>query len=947
MKYVSYFLPLFIAISLSAYSQKPKLILHNTGVGGILLDVSPNKRFAIVGNGFNWAVLDLRESRFVESFNQPNLEKALFLDTTTFITIRANRETDNYIIVWDLLKIRPNDTLAITDENSEAYHLSRLKYKPTEETYKFNSTDFSIRNATDKLISNLDNTPRAILGQKRDLLMTFENKELIFRDLSKSGSIHGKFSVGGRISIIDAAYLDNDTLKIVTSEKETININIDNYNKVVSQIDDGKLSQIFKAIQSDSEMGSEEKYSDDFRDFLDAEASTGYNYELPVKTLRKYERFRIWSSTTMLGVTTSVYGSVSQNDMIAFHRSKQFQLSISEDTIIISNNKVAGIAEVNKRPNVFYTIPGKSNLSLIDRERNIIFSYNYSEVFISNLATGELLLTLTMTSARNILIQHPSGLFDLDKEDANLYFVQGVDAVEFNQLKERYYEPGLWKKVVTGKELRSVKGLKSIDLPPQIEVSPMDKKGYLPIKLINRGGGIGKVSILINGKEVIEDARDKNVDAKSKEIRLSVYLSSHKNLIKGTENYITVKAWNSDHWVVSRGKVITYNSQESETHKPSVYILSSGVSDYTGAEIDLKYASKDAEDVSKAIQLGAKQLFGVENSYVYTLTTDRPKEFYPTKANILKALEKISSIAHPLDVFVMYVSGHGINYGGQDGDWHYLTQDAYTGNGSAYNDPAIRKQTTISSNELVELFKKVPALKQVLIIDACASGRVVENLMTQKDISSSTLRALDRMRDRTGMHIITGCTADAVSYEASKYGQGVLTYSLLEGIRGAALREDKFIDINRLFQYAHDRVPVLAEGIGGIQTPQVFSPQGAQSFDIGLLTEMEKKDIPIAKIRPVYIRSNFQDENELEDILGLGKIIDESLNEVSARGKDARLIFVDVKEYPDGCKLIGRYQKTDSKILLKLRKKCGEETTNYEIKADNVDRLKEEILKVL
>lgn len=179
-----------------------------------------------------------------------------------------------------------------------------------------------------------------------------------------------------------------------------------------------------------------------------------------------------------------------------------------------------------------------------------------------------------------------------------------------------------------------------------------------------------------------------------------------------------------------------------ENYKPSIHILSCGVSDYTGTEIDLKYAAKDANDVSVALRLGAKKLFGAERSYVYNLTTSQAKEFYPTKTNILKAFEKISTTAHPLDIFVMYVSGHGINYGGQDGDWHYLTQEAYTGSGAAYNDPAIRAQTTISSNELVELFKRVPALKQVLMLDACASGKVVDNLIAQKDIESSTLRAL-------------------------------------------------------------------------------------------------------------------------------------------------------------------------------------------------------------
>jgi WD40 repeat protein len=584
----------------------------------------------------------------------------------------------------------------------------------------------------------------------------------------------------------------------------------------------------------------------------------------------------------------------------------------------------------------------------VDWTRKRIIATNNSLLSLFDIESGRELLSWVVVDKADWVVTHPSGLFDatpgaMDK----LYFVQGMDVIDFNQLKERYYEPGLWKKVMAGEKLRSVAEMKSIALPPDIQVGQVDDKGYLNINLTNRGGGIGEVNLFVNGKEVIKDARDAKVKPDAPNASIKVFVGKHKSIVKGQENLIAVKAWNKDHWVQSRGQVVLYQSKEIENYKPAVHILTCGVSDYTGNEIDLKYAAKDANDVSTALQLGAKKLFGAERSYVYNLTTTQATEFYPTKTNILKAFEKISSTAHPLDIFVMYVSGHGINYGGQDGDWHYLTQEAYTGSGAAYNDPAIRAQTTISSNELVELFKKVPALKQVLMLDACASGKVVDNLIAQKDIESSTLRALDRMRDRTGMHIITGCTADAVSYEASKYGQGVLTYSLLEGIRGAALREDQYVDVNKLFQYAQDRVPQLAEGIGGIQSPQVFSPQGAQSFDIGILGEAEKKGIPIAKIKPVYIRSNFQDENEMEDVLGIGKIVNESLNEVSSKGIESQIIFVDVADYPEGCKLIGRYKRENGEIILKLRRKCGGEDKTFDLKAGSVEGLKIEILKVL
>ena len=45
-----------------------------------------------------------------------------------------------------------------------------------------------------------------------------------------------------------------------------------------------------------------------------------------------------------------------------------------------------------------------------------------------------------------------------------------------------------------------------------------------------------------------------------------------------------------------------------------------------------------------------------------------------------------------------------------------------------------------------------------------------------------------------------GSAADAVSYEASRYGQGLLTYSLLQGMKGAALKEDQYVDVSKLFE---------------------------------------------------------------------------------------------------------------------------------------------------
>lgn len=581
--------------------------------------------------------------------------------------------------------------------------------------------------------------------------------------------------------------------------------------------------------------------------------------------------------------------------------------------------------------------------------RFVVTNDNRTRIKLFDIQPESEVLSWIVVDSADWVVTHRSGLFDASPNAMEqLYFVEGLNIIELSQLKDRYFEPRLWEKIMSGQSVRPVEKISSIDLPPRIVVGEVDDQGYLSINLTNEGGGIGEVNVLINGKEVLTDARPKGANPNAATIACKVYLANHKSLVKGKENIIAVKAWNKSHWVVSRGKLITYTTPGNDQgYQPAIHIITSGVSDYAGTELDLKYAAKDASDVSLALQLGAKNLFGIDKSFVYNLTTDNTPSASPTKANILKAFEQVSRTAHPLDVVVVYLSGHGVNQGGTAGDWYYITQEAASAGTATFSDATTRNTKTLSANELVELFKKIPALKQVLMIDACASGQVVDNLMTKKGAESNTLRALDRMRDRTGLHIITGCTADAVSYEASRYGQGVLTYSILEGMRGAALREEKFIDINRLFQYAHDRVPTLAEGLGGIQTPQVFSPQGSQSFDIGLLTDQQKKQIPIASIRPVYIRSTFMDDNQLEDALRLGRAVDESLQQITWKGTTSNIIFVDVQEYPEGCRLSGKYRKENGIIKLRMRKKCENKDELVDLEGSTVEELRDKIIALL
>ncbi|MFT7622509.1 MAG: hypothetical protein ACI9WU_001682 [Myxococcota bacterium] len=167
-------------------------------------------------------------------------------------------------------------------------------------------------------------------------------------------------------------------------------------------------------------------------------------------------------------------------------------------------------------------------------------------------------------------------------------------------------------------------------------------------------------------------------------------------------------------------------------------------------------------------------------------------------------------------------------------------------------------------------------------------------------------RALQRMKDRGGLHILAGSAANAVSYEASRFGHGVLTYSLLDGMRGAAVSGDDTWDVHRLFEHATRAVPRLARGLGGIQRPVVASPSGGGSFALGLAPPEVRAHIRLNQALPFLERVILVDPR-LRDPLDLVRKVHGRLR-TAADKPDAPFAFVDEPNL-DGYALVGQYQR--------------------------------------
>lgn len=534
------------------------------------------------------------------------------------------------------------------------------------------------------------------------------------------------------------------------------------------------------------------------------------------------------------------------------------------------------------------------------------------------------LATVIAIGEQDWVVATPNGLFDASPGAMkSLHYAYEMELIELDQLKERYYEPGLLEKILGLEkgENRDPSKYSAVKLYPKVSATLSGDE--LSINLVPRNGGMGKLSLFINGKEVEENVNP----SRSKDLQLSLK-NYAKYYLPGQVNQLTLRSFNEEGWLKSQAYNLSYTpnfslsrgsgstgsgNNNAKPSRPHLYALIVGTADYSGTNLDLAYSDKDAAAIHQALQSAGKALFN-QNTDIQLLSTDTEAAGkISSKENIQKALEEFAGKAKANDVLIIYFAGHGVTYGqAEKMQFYYLTKDIGS---EDLSDPEIRHNFAISTAELTSWLTAIPAQKQVMMLDACNSGKVVESLVSQRALNSSQIRALDRMKDRTGMFVISGSAADKVSYEASQYGQGLLTYSLLQGMQMVSANNNEYVDVMQLFQYSRDRVPQLAKGIGGIQTPMLAFPNDGSSFDIGIVNE--SVEIPVARVKPVFSRNIFQDENAFADVLGLGNKMSDYFKKISSRGANAAYIYVDVAQFENAYSLKGRYTVNGEEVKVR------------------------------
>ncbi|MEO8073825.1 MAG: caspase family protein, partial [Acidobacteriota bacterium] len=618
--------------------------------------------------------------------------------------------------------------------------------------------------------------------------------------------------------------------------------------------------------------------------------------------------------------------------------------------------------------------------------RKFQFVADAAQIELVSPETNRQIATLIATDENEWVVYTADGRFDASEAAQRLiHYSYGLEIINLDQLKEVYYEPQLLQKLLgfNREPLRSIVPLQNAKLYPEIIEQKFDERaGKLNVKLKNRGGGIGKIEVYINDKLAVADGRDEklrqNPNVPHDEIvSLTIDLPA-RSFIKGAENQIKIVTSNylkeiGKGNIQSRGSEIIYldKGKDDKYELPSLYAIVSGVSDYTGDQLDLRFAAKDAEDFSDALRLGANRLFCPSQKAeclgkinITTLSTARQKpEEQPTKENLQKAFAEVAARAKPEDIFVVYLSGHGVTLGAGSDTYFYLAKNAQS---AGKIDLEKNFQTVaVSSAELTDWLTPneknpndifVKALKQVLILDTCAAGNfAAEDWRKDRDLSGDQIRAMEFLKDKTGTFILMGSAANAVSYEANRFNQGLLTYALLEGLKGRALQNaTNNIDVRLLLDYAEKRVPDLAKEMKLDQHPLIKQPSG-NTFLIGQMTDAEKQKINLPQPKPLLLRPLLTNPETGDDVLKLIPELRKRLDAASSyevtqrsgKGEPA-LIYIDDDSFPGAVRVTGTYTVEGENVRLKafLRRDGNTIATLPEIAAPK-NKILDELLAIV
>ena len=237
----------------------------------------------------------------------------------------------------------------------------------------------------------------------------------------------------------------------------------------------------------------------------------------------------------------------------------------------------------------------------------------------------------------------------------------------------------------------------------------------------------------------------------------------------------------------------TRNFEFKSVHKPTLHVFAVGVNKYKAEGFTkLDYAEQDAKDFTNVImEMADKNMYKkVDTTLILGSAA--------TTFNLQERLTQLSNQVEPNDVVMIFFSGHGLK---ENKKSYFISSDAIR--------PYQGLDMEFIRNRADEM--ECPVF---VFMDACHSG-------PGNDKTKGVIEPII-VADK-GVIGFYSCKSGQQSIEKKEYKNGVFTYVLVRGLKGAAdVDEDGYISISDLENYVKKQVPSLSERK---QTPVVLNSE--------------------------------------------------------------------------------------------------------------------------
>ena len=244
-------------------------------------------------------------------------------------------------------------------------------------------------------------------------------------------------------------------------------------------------------------------------------------------------------------------------------------------------------------------------------------------------------------------------------------------------------------------------------------------------------------------------------------------------------------------------------SAPSSNGQPQRWAVVIGISEYGKPQIpNLNYADRDAREFAEYLKSPAGG--GLDEGRMKVLLNKDA-----TLQNIKSALTQFLRQTIDKDLVIIYFAGHGAPEPANPKNNYLLCYDT---------DPTLLETTAFPMWDInAALTRYIPSKHVIVLTDACHSGGISTEIATrgmgtvENNLINQYLSDLSKSKE--GIIVFTASQSGESSQELDKFGHGVFTHFLLQGLKGDADRNNDYsITIGELMDYVEEMVKRQTNG---------------------------------------------------------------------------------------------------------------------------------------